>query len=523
MFRSLPIVGTRRNRLLWDVVLIGGFAFAVTALSIAFDVFDRIYEYSRHHEEYEIDEFLTVGFVASVALFIFSWRRVRDQQHEIAARGRAEQRAHRLANVDTLTGLPNRRRLEADLEEAVLTATLDEKRAFMILDLNRFKPINDVYGHLIGDDVLVGLAQRLVETVDEDTLVARLGGDEFAVLTGAISNAEQATRIARRIIAAVDEPLKVDTLELSLGVGIGIAIAPHDASDASELMRRADVALYRAKAERKSAFHFFEIEMDRQARKRAHLEADLRRALADGDVRPYYQPIVRLEDRRIIGFEALARWTHPEYGIIDPAEFVGIAEDCGLIPQLSSTLLRHACADAVQWPQPAILSFNISPTEIGDPVLVLRVLKILGDTGLDPRRLEIELTENALVKDYDSARLTLEALRSAGIHIALDDFGAGNSSIRHLRELRFDRLKIDKDFIAEMNSSEEAAAMVKAILQLASALNLTTTAEGIEQSNQIGPLMADGCAEAQGYHFGAALPGEEVRDLLDARPIRAVN
>lgn len=523
MNSNLSTTEMSRNRLARDLIVIGALVVVITALSIWFDAFDRIYTFSRHNEYYEIDGLLTFGFVAGIALVIFSWRRVQDQRCEIKARGRAEQRALRLANVDALTGLPNRRRLEADLEDAVITATADEKRAVMILDLNRFKPINDVYGHQIGDDVLVALARRLAEVVDEGTLVARLGGDEFAVLTGPITESGQATRQARRIITSMEEQIEIGAKELTVGVGIGIALAPDDATDSTELMRRAEVALSRAKVERQSAFHFFEVEMDRQTRKRAQLETDLRRALCSGDIRPHFQPIVRLENSSVIGFEALARWTHPERGQINPSDFVAIAEDCGLISLLSSRLLEYACAEAVKWPKSLVLSFNISPSEIGDPVLILRILKILADTGLDPRRLEIELTENALVHDYAAARKTLEALRESGIRIALDDFGAGNSSLRNLRELNFDRLKIDKGFIADMASSDEAATMVKAILHLASALNMTTTAEGIEQFNQIGPLLADGCVEAQGFHFGAALPADQVLAMLDESQKQATN
>ncbi len=523
MIRRLRGTDQFNRRIQRDLIVIAGAAIAVTALSFWYDLFDRLYEYSRAHEDYEIDEFLTIGFVASIALVVFSWRRVKDQRREIVARRQAEERAHLLANADALTGLPNRRRLESEMDAALANVKPNRKRAFMLIDLNRFKPINDVYGHQAGDDVLVDVAHRLSATVDRESLVFRLGGDEFAVLTGEISDVEPAGRMARRIVAAMDIPFAASEASLTVGLGIGIAVAPDDATTTSELLRKSDVALYRAKSKRLSGYHFFEPEMDRVIMRRSQLEADMRTAMSDGSIHPNFQPIVRLGDRQIIGFEALARWTHPKFGDISPTEFIAIAEDCGMMPKLSEHLLRQACAAAVTWPSELIVSINISPTELGDQTLVLRILKALGDTGLPANRLEIEIAERALVGDYEMAHLTLKTLQDAGIRLALDDFGAGNSSLQHLRELRFERLKIHRTFIAQMATSPEVEAMIQAILHIATALNLKTTAEGIEKSSQIAPLLAEGCAEAQGFHFGAAVPAADVQALLDAPQIRAVS
>lgn len=523
MIRHMMGADKISSRIRNDMIVIGGLAIAITAISVWFDLFDQLYEYSRRHEEYEIDEFLTFGFIASVALAVFSWRRVKDQRREIDARRRAEERAHQLANADALTGLPNRRRLEFELDAALAAVKAGRKRAFMLIDLNRFKPINDVYGHQAGDDVLVDVARRLSATVDRDSLVFRLGGDEFAVLTGMFSDSEHAGRMARRIVMAMEIPFAASEASLTVGMGIGIAVAPDDATTTSELMRKADVALYRAKRQRVSGYHFFEPDMDRKILRRSQLEADMYAAIDTGSIHPNFQPIVRLGDRQIVGFEALARWTHPLYGEIAPAEFIAIAEDCGLMPKLSAHLMHQACETAATWPSDLVVSINISPTEIGDQTLVLRILKVLGDTGLPANRLEVEITESALAGDYDTAHRTLKTLQDAGIRLALDDFGAGNSSLRHLRELRFERLKIDPTFISQMGISPEAEAMVQAILHIATALNLKTTAEGIETSSQIGPLIAEGCAEAQGFHFGAALPAAEVRTLLSGPQVRVVN
>ncbi|MEJ8571712.1 putative bifunctional diguanylate cyclase/phosphodiesterase [Microbaculum marinum] len=517
----IPNDDNSRNRLFRDLAVIGVFAVFVTALGIWLDAFDRFYEYSRAHEDYELDELLTFGFVATAALVVFSWRRVADLRSEISARKAAESRARHLANADALTGLPNRRRLEVELADALLRATPDAKRGFMLIDLNRFKPINDVYGHQAGDDLLVDFARRMSAAVDSDSIVFRLGGDEFAILTRPVAQVEQIARMARRILGALDIPFAAAGASINLGIGIGIAVTPDDATTMTELLRRADVALYRAKSERASTFHFFEAGMDRKVMRRARIEAELRKAVDEGAIHSHFQPIVRLGDRSIIGFEALARWTHPELGDIPPEEFISVAEDCGFIPKLSGYLLENACAVAVNWPKDIFLSFNISPAEISDPSLVLRILKALGRSGLTADRLEIELTENALVRDFEIARRTLSGLRNAGIRIALDDFGAGNSSLHHLRELHFDRLKIDRSFTSQMLVSEEAAAMVRAIIHLASALSLSTTAEGIEMQDQIGPLIADGCLEAQGHHFGGALPAERVAELLASDRSRA--
>jgi diguanylate cyclase (GGDEF)-like protein len=516
-----PTIRRWRDRLSMDMFVILALAIVISTLSVYFDGFEWLHDISRSHEAYQIDEFVTFGFFLSLVLVVFSWRRVLDQRREIEARKRAEEYAQQIANADSLTGLPNRRRLEIDFDTALGQTRPHRKRAFLLFDLNRFKPINDVYGHQAGDRVLIDFAHRVSATIGRDSTMYRLGGDEFAVLTGPFSDIDQVSRMARRIVAAMDSPVAIGHTAISVGVGIGISVAPDDGTTRTELMRRADVALYRAKTQMESEFHFYEPSMDQHLLRRSHIEAAMRTAITDGSIRPHFQPIVRLSDGRIVGFEALARWTHPTYGELAPQEFIAIAEDSGIMPLLTLHLLRRACEAATSWPDNLILSVNLSPAEIGDPTLVLRVLKTLGDSGLSPRRLEIEVTESALVRNFETAQRTLTAFRDAGISIALDDFGKGNSSLQHLRELRFDRLKIHSSFIRQMMVSPEAAAMVSAILHMAKALDLTTTAEGIEQAAQIDLLAADGCVEAQGHHFGAALPAESLEGFIGNSKRRA--
>jgi predicted signal transduction protein with EAL and GGDEF domain len=325
---------------------------------------------------------------------------------------------------------------------------------------------------------------------------------------------EEPARLARRLVALFDQPFAVEQVHVTLGTSIGIAIAPEDGTEPEELIRRADIALYRAKTSGRGAFRFFEAEMDAQVKKRAQIERDLRQAIEEGTVRPYYQPIIDLRTGRITGFEALARWHHPEYGDLAPEQFIGIAEDSGMIIPLASHLLRIAARDAVAWPSSTKLCFNISKVQLSDPMMVLRVLQILGETGLSPTRLEIEISEQALVSDIVAAKDALEAFHQAGVRIALDDFGTGNSSLQHLRECHFDRLKIDRSFVTSMAGSAENTSLVNAILGLSKALGLPVTAEGIETEALVDMLRDSGCSEGQGFRFSAAVPQEGAMRLL---------
>jgi diguanylate cyclase (GGDEF)-like protein len=377
--------------------------------------------------------------------------------------------------------------------------------AVFMIDLNGFKKINDVYGHPEGDDVLVAVAERLrIATRDRD-LVARPGGDEFAVLAKHLAGSEGATNVAARILKEFESPISTGSHNHRVGAGIGIALIPRDGCTSEEVLRKADIALYRAKKEAVSAIKFFDEEMDRQVQERDAMERELARAIGSDSLRPWYQPIVDLKTGEIVEFEALARWSHPLFGEVPPERFIPVAESAGLIRELGDWLLRCAAMDAVNWPDRISLSFNISPVQLKDKTLGLRILKILEESGLRPQRLEIEITESAIVQDLENAQHTLGRLRDAGIRIALDDFGTGYSSLYHLRSFKIDKIKIDRSFIHAMGSEAESAAIVKALTGLGNGLGLMVTGEGIEGQDERETLLLEGCQQGQGFLFSKAV------------------
>jgi diguanylate cyclase (GGDEF)-like protein len=473
----------------------------------------------------ELDELALFGAALSVALLIFSWRRFRELKQETERRHVAERRARELAFQDALTGLPNRRQFNEALGIAVASPPRSGGvHAMLMLDLNGFKQINDVYGHGAGDEVLIVVGERLLASVRQGDLVARLGGDEFTILAQHLTSAESATGIARRIASELSEPITIGGVMHKVDTGIGICLFPFDGDSSAEVMRRADVALYKAKGERQTSARFFDSEMDRYVREREFMERELRGAVAREEVTPHFQPLVDLKTRQIIGFEALARWTHPALGVIPPERFIPIAEDCGLIRELSDQLLRRACRAAREWPAHVWLSFNISPAQLRDRGLGLRIIAILGETGLSPHRLELEITESALVREITAAQEVLGALREAGVRIALDDFGTGYSNLYHLRKFKIDKIKIDRTFIDSMAAERESAEIVNALVGLGHGLGFTVTAEGIESFDQENALLDKGCEQGQGFLFGRAVPENEAKALVcEPGPKRAAS
>jgi diguanylate cyclase (GGDEF)-like protein len=485
------------------------------------DIFANAPGQSAQTELLELDEVMALATLLVSGLLFYAWRRLKEQKRETARRITAEREARSLAMEDPLTGLPNRRQFDGCLKDAMQKPPRQgAAHAVLTLDLNGFKKVNDVHGHPVGDELLIKVGALLRQAVRDGDLVARLGGDEFAVLATHISGAEAATGVARRIIDALAHPTPAGGAEHRVGCAIGIALSPQDGSDGEELMRKADIALYRAKAQGGSTLRFFEEEMDAQVRERDYLERELRAAIGTPQLRPHYQPQIALKTGRITGFEALARWTHPELGEIPPERFIPIADDCGLISALTEDLLTRACTDAAGWPKDTLLSFNISPVQLRDGGMGLRLMKILADTGLPPQRLEIELTESALVRDMDSAREILGALRDAGVKIALDDFGTGYSSLYHLRNFKLDKIKIDRSFVESMNRDPDSAAIVKALVGLGAGLNLTVTAEGVEDAEQQAMLAETGCEQAQGFLFSQAVPAEEALAMVANKSAR---
>ena len=497
-----------------DAVVILSTVFVIYLPAHLFDLAPKLFQFGMDHADWEVDDIIFVIFVLSIGFAIYSYRRVKDLSREMTARRRAEIEASNLARHDPLTGLPNRRFFLERLDEVLLKTTHASRSAVLMLDLDGFKSINDAYGHAIGDQALTEFAARISAVMRSGAVLTRVGGDEFAVIVPEISSLDDPTALARRIAAAVAEPFLVDRISATLGVGIGIAIAPVDGTDPEVLVQHADRALYRAKAEGRSCIRFFEPSMNAHVERRITIERELRAALAAKIIIPYYQPLVRFDTNRVIGFEALARWKSETLGWMAPDLFIAVAEEIGLIGELGDQLLRQACRDASRWPEELTLAFNISAVQLRDPTLGVRILAILAENGLDPRRLELEITETALVDNIAVAQTVIIQLRQAGVRIALDDFGTGYATFSQLLSFQLDRIKIDRSFVNRIGTDEESATIVSAILGLAHGFGLATTAEGIENAEQLASLKANGCQEGQGYLFSKAIPADEVAGVL---------
>jgi diguanylate cyclase (GGDEF)-like protein len=451
--------------------------------------------------------------------------RVRDNLRRSEAQAR--ERAHELelksreivhiAHHDMLTGLANRILLHDHIDQAFARLWRhQESFAILCLDLDRFKIANDTLGHKAGDVLLQQVAGRLRQCVRDVDTVARVGGDEFVVLQANVELPADVTQLANRILRAVSEPYDVSGNPVVISASIGIAIAPSNGASRDKLLSHADLALYRAKSNGRNDFSFFDIEMEQAAVKRSNLELELRTALARDAFELWYQPWVNIITGRIVGCEALLRWRHPVRGLLAPMEFIPIAEETGLIGRLGDWVLRRACQDAASWPQDIKLAVNLSAAQFIGGNLYGTILNALADSGLEAKRLELEITETLIVDDYEGTRETLSQLRCHGISIALDDFGTGYSSLTHLRQLLFNRIKIDKSFVAEMTTSADCAAIVSAVIALGDRLGVSITAEGIETADQLAILRAAGCTEAQGFLFSKPRPVAEILELLSA-------
>ena len=486
----------------------------IYAFSDFYDLPPKLFQLGTDYADWDLDDAIFVIFFMSIGFAIFSYRRVKELSIEMKARRVAELEAKKLARHDPLTGLPNRRFFVETLGEVLLTTNSDSRSAVLMLDLDGFKSINDAYGHAVRDHALIEFAQRISAVMRAGAVFVRIGGDEFAVIVPNIKSLDDLTALARRIVTAVAEPILIGQISTSVGVGIGIAIAPSDGMNPEIMVQRADRALYRAKAEGRSCIRFFEPDMDAHVERRVAIETELRAAVAAKTIVPYYQPLVAFEGRRVVGFEALARWKSDKFGWVSPDLFIKVAEEIGIISELGDQLLRQACLDARAWPPELTLAFNISAVQLRDPTIGLRVLAILAETGFSPRRLELEITETALVDNIKIAQAVTGQLRQAGVRIALDDFGTGYATLSQLLSLKLDRIKIDRSFVDRLGKDKESTTIVRAVLGLASGFNLETTAEGIENDEQLASLRADGCLEGQGYLFGKAVPANEVINVL---------
>ena len=434
---------------------------------------------------------------------------------DITERRRAAAEAAYLARHDALTGLSNRADFRARLTSAIEAGRPGGRRlAICCVDLDLFKDVNDTYGHPTGDRLLRMVAQRLRDALGEGDFAARIGGDEFAVVLDAVAAPDAIEATAARMVEALSQPYAIDGIEVMIGASAGVALFPADGASADELTKNADLALYQAKSEGRRRHRFFQKDLQRAALERRELEADLRGALAERQLEVHYQPLVDISGRRVTGFEALLRWRHPTRGMIAPNDFIPIAEANGLIVPIGEWVLRTACADAANWPDEIAVAVNLSAIQFRAANLTQTVISALAQSGLAPQRLELEITESALLADTAATAATLHALRRFGVRIALDDFGTGYSSLSHLRGFPFDKIKIDRSFVKDLAERRDCTAIVTAISSLARSLGIATTAEGVETAEQLDFLRAQGCTQAQGFLFSPARPRADLAALL---------
>jgi diguanylate cyclase (GGDEF)-like protein len=470
------------------------------------------------------DRLLVCALLLNIALILFGWRRYRELTHEIAERRRAEEQARLLAATDPLTQCLNRRSMIAATEELRALATQrGEALAYGLIDLDNFKQINDMHGHSCGDAVLVKLCERIQQVLPREARLARLGGDEFAfVMPYPAGQTQRLDDLVARLFASIAEPIELDNVTVELSVSIGLASdhesdgSPSEVADAEVLMHRADMALYHAKKQGRSRHFWFEASMESELRFRNQLETGIRRGLSRKEFVPYYEQQIDIETGELVGFEMLARWQSDELGLVSPEIFIPVAEQMGLITQLSEQLMEQAFADAREWDERLTLSINISPVQLRDPWFAQRLLKKLVATGLPPQRLEIEITESCLHENIGLVRAMITSLRNQGVRISLDDFGTGYTCLEQLRHLPFDRIKIDRRFVRELREPAGRSRLVDAIFALGRGLDLPLTAEGVEDEEILDALRALGKLKAQGYVYGKPESSAQVRERLAA-------
>jgi diguanylate cyclase (GGDEF)-like protein len=433
---------------------------------------------------------------------------------EITDRRAAEAKIEHLAHHDSLTDLPNRVLFRRRLDDALAFARRGQTLALFCLDLDQFKAINDTLGHPVGDALLKAVAQRLSDRMRETDIIARLGGDEFAIVYAAVAKPNEATGFADRLLELLSAPFETDGYQIVISASIGIAFAPQDGLDPDELLRCADLAMYRAKVDGRGIYRLFHAEMDAQMQARRRLELDLREAVEREQLAIFYQPMISVQEQVVAGFEALLRWHHPTRGAVPPSEFIPLAEEIGLILPIGDWVLRQACTDAAAWPGNLKVAVNLSSVQFRSHNLVDAVAAALDGSRLAPARLELEITETVMLEETEATLATLRELHALGARISMDDFGTGYSSLSYLRRFPFDRIKIDQSFVRELNTRQDCGAIVRAVTSLGRELGIATTAEGVETWEQLDQLCASGCTEVQGYLFSPAVPVAEVTGLL---------
>lgn len=502
------------SRLFVDVALLVLTVTITGFFAIEYDSLEALIEWSERYEEYEIDEIFTVLIILSVALLVFTYRRLTELRNEINQRNLAENRYRHLALHDPLTSLPNRvefqNRLKFELERSSRDGT---QVAVLAIDLDHFKQVNDVYGHAVGDDFLRPVSERFLDSTRQTDTVARLGGDEFVILQPGLKQPNKASHLANRLNEVLAAPLEIQGQLIVSSVSIGISISSSEISDASELLRSADIALYRAKANGRSTHRFFENEMDVALQQRKELEMNLREAVANESFTLHYQPLMKVSSRQLIGFEALIRWNHSKHGNIPPEAFIPLAEETGLIIAIGDWVLDKACREALKWDGEYKLAVNISPAQFKHRDLPSKVKATLERTGFPAERLELEITESILISDTDIALSMLQELKEFGVRISMDDFGTGYSSLSYLKQFSFDKIKIDRSFVSQLEDNPDDAAIIRAILSMGQSLGMVATAEGVETNEQLRYLLDEGCDEAQGFLLGKPMDFLHAKEL----------
>jgi diguanylate cyclase (GGDEF)-like protein len=458
------------------------------------------------------DGTLGVALVLNVALILFGWRRSKDLKAALEAYEQAEGQAERNANTDPMTGLANRRELVRSLGEA-----LEAKRAgvLLLLDLDHFKQVNDLHGHLAGDQVLLTVADALTRAAPDAACAARIGGDEFAVLLTGESD-RSAEKIAEAILARLATPVFAGGAQLQVSASIGLA-STRKLDKEEDVLRQSDVALYAAKRAGRGRFAWFDRELDRELTERLSMEEDMRAGIKTGEFVPFFQPLIDLASRDLVGFETLARWRSPKRGLLEAEAFMEVAESTGLIGPLTMSVIEQALKDARTWPSHLKIAVNISPVQFRDPRLAEQIIKLLTETGFPASRLEIEITEASLLEDRPQVITIIRSLKNLGVSVSLDDFGTGYASLALVNSLPIDRIKIDKSFISTVVKSEQTAAIIGTIASLGHTLNVPITAEGVESEQVRSALKQFGCTEAQGWLFGRAVSADSVRTFLGLR------
>jgi diguanylate cyclase (GGDEF)-like protein len=462
-----------------------------------------------------LDPGLATAFILDIALLLFAWRRSVDLKSAFAARDVAEKRADELAWTDEATGLANRRFLIKRLT-TLLKSRADV--ALLLLDLDRFKNVNDLYGHAAGDALLKTVASRIVKACPGAACHARLGGDEFAIaVQGDAAGQAEVSALAEQLLLELVRPIELESTLVVTGASIGLSMTDKNCTELSTLLRRSDIAMYAAKTQGRNCFSWFEPEMEQNLNRRTKLEAEIRSSISAGRFTPYFQPTIDAGTGEIKGFEVLARWDHPERGILEPIEFIALAESTGMISEISMSVMGEALRIAREWPHNIDIAVNISPVQFKDQWLGERVLKVLAETGFPASRLELEVTESTLLADQRQALTTIESLKNQGIRISIDDFGTGYASLSQLRSLPFDRIKIDKSFVATLLDDQQCRAIVHAIATLGKSLSIPITAEGVETEAVFEELRKLGCADLQGWLFGKAVPANEALKMMLAK------